>query len=91
MLSVTSPESFTLAVVTGDDKTLQQAPGVGKKMAQRMILELKDKLGGLTEGGVISGARCGRRSSAGDRAIKSHWPARRWRSWATPPARSPPP
>ena len=51
--------------MTGDDKTLQQAPGVGKKMAQRMILELKDKLGGLTEGGVIS-ARCGRRSSAGD-------------------------
>ena len=56
VLSVTSPESFTLAVMTGDDKTLQQAPGVGKKMAQRMILELKDKLGGLTEGGVISGA-----------------------------------
>lgn len=54
VLSVTSPESFTLAVMTGDDKTLQQAPGVGKKMAQRMILELKDKLGGLTEGGVIS-------------------------------------
>ena len=44
VLSVTSPESFTLAVMTGDDKTLQQAPGVGKKMAQRMILELKDKL-----------------------------------------------
>ena len=42
--------------MTGDDKTLQRAPGVGKKMAQRMILELKDKLGGLTEGGVISGA-----------------------------------
>lgn len=49
VLSVVTPEGFTLAVMTGDDKALQQAPGVGKKMAQRMILELKDKLGGLTE------------------------------------------
>ena len=43
----------------------QQAPGVGKKMAQRMILELKDKLGGLTEGGVIS-AGAAAASGAGD-------------------------
>ncbi len=37
--------------MTQDDKTLQQAPGVGKKLAQRMILELKDKLGGRASGG----------------------------------------
>lgn len=46
VLSVVTPEGFTLAVMTGDDKTLQAASGVGKKMAQRMILELRDKLGG---------------------------------------------
>ena len=75
--------------MTGDDKTLQQAPGVGKKMAQRMILELKDKLGGLTEGGMMSGAGVAA-APAPETGNKSHWPARRWRSWATPPARSPP-
>lgn len=35
---------FSLAVVTDDVKTLTQAQGVGKKMAQRIILELKDKI-----------------------------------------------
>ena len=46
VLSTVSPSQFTLAVVTGDEKTLTMAQGVGKKMAQRIILELKDKLGG---------------------------------------------
>ena len=44
ILSCTTPSQFTLAVVTGDEKTLTMAQGVGKKMAQRIILELKDKL-----------------------------------------------
>ena len=44
ILSSVTPDQFTLAVVTGDEKTLTMAPGVGKKMAQRIILELKDKL-----------------------------------------------
>ena len=44
ILSVTSPEKFALAVVTGDAKTLTKASGVGPKMAQRVILELKDRL-----------------------------------------------
>lgn len=35
---------FSLAVVTDDVKTLTKAPGIGKKMAQRIILELKDKI-----------------------------------------------
>lgn len=45
ILSSTSPERFTLAVMTQDEKTLTAAQGVGKKLAQRIILELKDKLG----------------------------------------------
>ena len=40
------PQNFTLAVMTGDEKMLTAAQGVGKKIAQRIILELKDKIGG---------------------------------------------
>ena len=46
VLSAMTPSQFSLAVLTGDEKTLTMAQGVGKKMAQRIILELKDKLSG---------------------------------------------
>ena len=42
------PQNFTLAVMTGDEKLLTAAQGVGKKLAQRIILELKDKMGGAS-------------------------------------------
>lgn len=53
ILSSGTPESLAMAIVTGDEKSLTAAPGVGKKIAQRIILELKDKLakGQLTTGG----------------------------------------
>ncbi len=47
ILSYTSPDRLSLAIMTGDEKALTQVQGVGKKMAQRIILELKDKLGSL--------------------------------------------
>ena len=44
ILSVTTPAKFALAVITNDVKTITKASGVGPKMAQRVILELKDKM-----------------------------------------------
>ncbi len=44
ILSTGTPEALALAIVTGDEKALTAAPGVGKKIAQRIILELKDKM-----------------------------------------------
>ena len=46
ILSAGGPQNFTLAVMTGDEKMLTAAQGVGKKIAQRIIMELKDKVGG---------------------------------------------
>lgn len=44
ILSVVSPGGLAAAIITNDAKTLTKASGVGAKMAQRVILELKDKL-----------------------------------------------
>lgn len=44
ILSATSPENLAMSIITGDEKALTVAQGIGKKIAQRIILELKDKL-----------------------------------------------
>ena len=44
ILSNISPSSFALAIISGDVNTLKSLPGIGAKSAQRMILELKDKM-----------------------------------------------
>ena len=44
ILSSTTPEGLATAIITGQEKALTVAPGLGKKIAQRIILELKDKL-----------------------------------------------
>ena len=53
ILSSNTPEGLALAIVSGNEKALTSAPGIGKKIAQRIILELKDKLakGQLTGSG----------------------------------------
>ena len=45
ILSSTTPGNLAMSIVMGDEKALTAAPGIGKKIAQRIILELKDKLG----------------------------------------------
>ena len=44
MLDVCEPTEFALAIISDDIKTLTQIPGIGAKSAQRIILELKDKM-----------------------------------------------
>jgi Holliday junction DNA helicase RuvA len=44
LLSISSVNNLKYAVLSGDEKTLTRAPGIGKKTAQRIILELRDKL-----------------------------------------------
>jgi len=71
ILSSSSPEELALAVGNGNEKALTIAPGIGKKLAQRILLELKDKfsteISGLAPNasGAISGVL-----PAGDQKIK---------------------
>lgn len=44
LLSISTIDNLKYAILTGDEKTITKAPGVGKKTAQRIILELKDKI-----------------------------------------------
>ncbi len=53
ILSAVSPDRFTLAVMTQDEKALTAAQGVGKKLAQRIILELKDKMGAVASTATV--------------------------------------
>ena len=53
ILSASSPANLAMSIITGDEKALTRAPGVGKKIAQRVILELKDK---LAKGQSVSGS-----------------------------------
>ncbi|MBT2391526.1 Holliday junction branch migration protein RuvA [Streptomyces sp. ISL-1] len=45
MLAVHTPDALRVAVATGDEKALTAVPGIGKKGAQKLLLELKDRLG----------------------------------------------
>ncbi|MCR5136061.1 MAG: Holliday junction branch migration protein RuvA [Oscillospiraceae bacterium] len=49
LLSSMTPDLLLLAIVNDDAKALTNAPGIGKKTAQRIILELRDKLGAETQ------------------------------------------
>ena len=63
ILSSSTPESLALAIIGGDERVLTMAQGIGKKIAQRIILELKDKMGKETDG-IAAGLSKGFSSSA---------------------------
>lgn len=54
VLSMLTPEQTVMAIASNDSKTITRANGVGAKLAQRIILELKDKIKGITGGEVES-------------------------------------
>lgn len=60
ILSAISPDQFVGLIISGDTKGLQKLPGIGKKSAERLVLELKDKIenlgivGTFTPSGSIS-------------------------------------
>lgn len=57
MLAVHSPDALRRAVATGDEKALTAVPGIGKKGAQKLLLELKDRLGApVGTGGAAIGS-----------------------------------
>ncbi|MFL6116125.1 MAG: Holliday junction branch migration protein RuvA [Catenulispora sp.] len=53
MLSVHAPDTLRMIFMTGDEAALTQVPGIGKKGAQRLLLELKERLGPPT--GAVPG------------------------------------
>ena len=72
ILSSTTPQQLSMAVVMGDEKALTAAPGIGKKIAQRIVLELKDKLikeqGGFEAGSGAAVAMPAQNNKAGEAA-----------------------
>jgi len=72
ILSSGGPQNFTLAVMTGDEKMLTAAQGIGKKIAQRIILELKDKVGGSDASLDFSGPTVSAAPNAGSAASMAH-------------------
>lgn len=56
MMSVLSPDEVRVAIGTEDLKTLQKVPGIGRKSAERLVLELRDKVGAVTGAESAGGA-----------------------------------
>lgn len=67
MLSVHAPDTLRIIFMTGDEAALTQVPGIGKKGAQRLLLELKERLGPPT------GAAAGQPQNGWSRAGLGSW------------------
>ena len=73
ILSVLPPDRLSIAVSGGDVRSIQQANGVGKKTAERVVLELKDKMagiGGAAVSSVVEGIQQVASSSAAQEAVE---------------------
>ena len=86
ILSSGGPQNFTLAVMTGDEKMLTAAQGVGKKIAQRIILELKDKIAAAAWSWISRPEA--ERLCLSSRETMPPLRVRRFRSWAIPRRKS---
>ena len=59
LLSVGTADDLRFAIMTGDSKMIARAPGVGKKTAERLILELRDKVAGMNDAAAIAAGASG--------------------------------
>lgn len=68
ILSVYDSEAIAIIIASGDFKALTNCPGVGQKLAQRILLELKDKVGdfGTTEAANLSAVSAATQGAAGE-------------------------
>ena len=67
ILSVLTPQQISLAIASNDLKSITMAPGVGKKLAQRIVLELKDKFSLKSDGDIsLQGSSVSANTSVGN-------------------------
>lgn len=74
ILSELTPDRLAICIASGDAKAITKAQGVGKKTAERVVLELKDKMGSIAVGdnaSVISGAASVAQSSNTAEAVEA--------------------
>ena len=67
ILSSNTPDALALAIISGNEKALTIVPGIGKKIAQRILLELKDKLAKETKELDLSGPTVPASSAGNDK------------------------
>lgn len=65
ILSELTPDKLALCIASGDAKSITRAQGVGKKTAERVVLELKDKMGSIAVGGSSDAVSSAASVSAG--------------------------
>ena len=66
LLAVLEPDELRRALASGDDATLTKVPGIGRKGAERLVLELRDKVGAAPGGSGRRTRRSGRGGLAAD-------------------------
>ena len=78
ILSVLTPDDLRFAILSGDSKSIARAPGIGKKSAERVILELKDKISdrdtiesAFSRAEAVSSANTAAKSAARDDAVEA--------------------
>jgi Holliday junction DNA helicase RuvA len=102
LLSKLSAASIASAVAAGDVALLSKTPGIGKKTAERIVIELRDTLApGMTHAAPVSGAPALPANPVTDAINGSRWPsattstrrtrpcARPWANWGSKPRRRP--
>ena len=73
VLSALPPDRLSIAVSSGDAKSVQAANGVGKKIAERIVLELKDKMAGVStkSSAVVEGIQSAKKGTNAGEAIEA--------------------